>query len=196
MARRHWFLAIALVAAACNDDDTTGDDDDDDGTPNDTDTTDTDVPENQIPPQGYAAIDPWLQASSYTAAGWYCEDAPHPGTAPSPHGMNRICSNEMVSENVSGEYPVGSSSVKELYDDTGANIVGYAVTSKVSSGGAESWYFYEQVPPGTVITGITIDANGVVADDLGDTGQAASVCASCHVNAPNDYVWVQVADDD
>jgi hypothetical protein len=193
MARGHWFLALALVAAACNGDDTdTGDDDDDDGTPNDTDTdTNGDDDDDQIPPQGYAAINAWLQAESYED--WHCEAAPHPGAGVSPHGMNQICSNDLASANTGSEFPVGAASVKELYDDAGTTTVGYAVTSKVSAGtGAETWYFYEQVPPGTVITGITIDANGVVADGLGDTGQAASVCASCHVTSGNDYVWVQV----
>jgi hypothetical protein len=188
MMRAHWFLAMALTAA-CDDGDTgDDDDDDDDDTPNDTDTDTSGA--DQIPPQGYAAIDPWLDAGEYTD--WNCEAAPHAGAGVSPHGMNRICSNDLASTHTTGEFPIGAASVKELYDEAGTTVVGYAVTSKVSTGGAESWYWYEQVPPGTDLGTIVVDANGVVADDLGDAGQAATVCVTCHVGAPNDYVWVQV----
>ena len=90
----------------------------------------------------------------------------------SPHGKNLICSNDKVAtftDAVGAERPVGSAGVKELYDDSGA-LRGYAVyvkTQAASLGGA-SWYWYER-----------IGAN-VVADGLGDTGPANTICVGCH----------------
>lgn len=190
MGRETWWLGFVL-AAGCNGDETTdGDTDDTDTTPIDTD-TDT-VGDSQIPPQGYAAIDPWLDAGEYTD--WNCEAAARAATGVSPHGMVRVCNNDLVSTHTTGEYPVGASSVKELYDEAGTTVIGYAVQTKVSTGtGGGTWYWYEQIPPGTDLgTTITVDPNGVVADDLGDTGQAMTICVSCHGGAPNDHVWFQV----
>lgn len=198
MGRKTWVLGLVL-ALGCNgdddtaDDDTDGDADTDTDTDSDTDTdTDTDAVDLQVPPQGYAAIDPWLDAGEYTD--WNCEATAGPATGVSPHGMRRICSNDLASTHTTGEFPVGAATVKELYDEAGTTLVGYAVSSKVSAGvDAGTWYWYEQVPPGTVITGVTIDANGVVADGLGDDGsQAETICAGCHVSAPNDYVYLQI----
>ena len=123
-----------------------------------------------------ADVEAWLAAGSYKS--WRCEMMSHAQMKVSPHGKNLICSNDKVATFTGAlgtERPVGSAAVKELYDDSGA-LRGYAVyvkTQATSSGGA-SWYWYER-----------IGAN-VVADGLGDTGAAKSICVGCHVAAGSD----------
>jgi hypothetical protein len=199
MHRKTLIVTTLLFGWACN-----GDEEDDSGTDGDADTdadadtdTDTDVDLDQVPPQGYAAIDPWLDAGSYTD--WNCQATPHAPDPVSPHGPNRICSNDLASAHGTGEYPVGAASVKELWDAEMTTVVGYDVASKVSTGGGEAWYWYEQIPPGTVFPGVDIDSNGVVADGLGDGGQELTICVGCHQGAGidaahsgHDFVYVQV----
>jgi hypothetical protein len=120
-------------------------------------------------------VEAWLTAGSYKT--WHCEAAPHAARSPSPHGTNRICSNDLTSGfSGTGERPVGSASVKELYDGTGKTIVGYAVylKTKAASDGGNTWYWYERVP------------QSVLADGFGDTTAPKQVCVSCHGAAGSD----------
>ncbi len=150
----------------------------------------------QTPPvTGRADIESWLTAGSYKS--WKCEQAVHALRSPSPHGMNRICSNTLTSAAGSGEYPVGAAGVKELYDDAGKNIVGYAVYLHTKAGtGGDSWYWYERVPANSQAPH---DANGVVADGDGSAGPALSICVGCHKlsgsgagYSGHDFVFTQV----
>lgn len=87
----------------------------------------------QTPPTGKAeTIDAWIAKGDYKS--WKCEPAAHDARSPSPHGKNRICSNTKTSAQGAGEYPVGSASVKELYDAAGTNITGYAIGLQVKAG--------------------------------------------------------------
>lgn len=137
----------------------------------------------QTPVTGTAAdIDAWIATGDYKA--WHCEAAPHAARSPSPHGGNRICSNDLLSAHGAGEYPVGAASVKELYDTANTKIVGYAMARKMSAGGGDTWYWYE-------VNG------GVVANGLGVTGTSAgSICVGCHskaeMHAGHDLVYTQV----
>ena len=47
-----------------------------------------------------AALEAWLAAGSYKQ--WTCESAVHEARSPSPHGFNRICSNDAISPNATG----------------------------------------------------------------------------------------------
>src|SRR4051812_36719490 len=77
----------------------------------------------QLPPMGRVAVEAWLTGGAYRA--WHCEPMSHAPRSPSPHGFNRICSNDALSAFTgTGEYPVGSAAVKELYDAAGTNVVG------------------------------------------------------------------------
>jgi hypothetical protein len=140
---------------------------------------------SQLPPTGSAAvIDTWLAAGYYKT--WACEAAPHTARPPSGHSPNRVCSNSKASAHQTGEYPVGAASVKELYDDSRTRIVGYAVATKVATGGGEIWYWYER-----------LDANGVIANGLGTSGVPKTVCTRCHNRAGtstfgHDMVFTQV----
>lgn len=128
-----------------------------------------------LPPTGLDAdVTAWLARGDYKTGTWKCESAPHAARSPSPHGINRICSNKTLSEHGAGEFPIGAAGVKELYDGAGAQIVGYAVYRKMKAGGGEAWYWWEQMGGSTV-------ANG-----LGDTGVAKSVCVGCHAGAGSD----------
>jgi hypothetical protein len=132
----------------------------------------------QTPPMGAAAVEAWLKKGSYRD--WHCESAPHAFREPSPHGFNRICSNDLLSANTKGDadWPKGAAAVKELYAAVDAQEpVGYAVYLKTAadSAGGASWYWYERVP-----------SIGVVADGMGDEGAAKSVCVACHVAAGSD----------
>jgi len=151
----------------------------------------------QTPPAGPAsAVEAWLGNGHYEQ--WNCEAAVHGPIDISPHGMQRICSNDKVSGHAGpGEYPVGSAGVKELYDAAGANIVGYAVYVHTKAGTmGDTWYWYEKVP---LDHPAPHDENGIVADGLGNSGPAKDICVSCHSAAGidadhpgHDFVYTQV----
>lgn len=152
--------------------------------------------EAQTPPvTGRADIENWLTAASYKS--WHCEPAPHAARSPSPHGINRICSNTVLSGAGSGEYPVGAAGVKELYDTGGTKIVGYAVYLHTKAGTTgDTWYWYERVPTDSAAPH---DANGVVADGNGGSGTALTICVGCHSatgsdagHSGHDFVYTQV----
>lgn len=132
-----------------------------------------------------ADVAAWLAKGDYKTGSWKCEPAPHAARSPSPHGTNLICSNATLSGHGAGEFPVGSAGVKELYE--GDKIIGRAMYRKLAVGGAEAWYWYE-------------DMNGqVVANDLGSAGGAKSICVGCHAAAGSDadhsghdFVYTQV----
>ena len=131
----------------------------------------------QLPPTtGGADVEAWLKLGSYKD--WSCETTSHPQIKVSPHGKNRICSNDLIAGftgAVGDERPKGSAAVKELYDDSDA-LVGYAVSVKLqeTSDGGKNWYWYERTP------------TGVVADGTGDAGTPKSICVSCHAGAGSD----------
>ena len=139
----------------------------------------------QTPPTtGGAAVEAWVKDGSYK--GWKCEPSVHPSRNPSPHGMNRICSNDLTAAFTgTGERPLGSAGVKELYDATGKTIVGVAVyvKTKATTDGGSSWYWYERVP---LESEAPHDAKGVVADGLGASGPAKEICVGCHAGAGSD----------
>jgi hypothetical protein len=137
----------------------------------------------QTPPQGADAVEAWLSEGDYKA--WHCEDKLHVSRAPSPHGFNRICSNDLIADNASGDrdWPKGAAAVKELYaSEDATEPVGYAVYLKTGSNSADgsNWYWYERVP---LDSAAPHDAKGVVADGLGDSGSAKTICVNCHVAA-------------
>lgn len=152
--------------------------------------------DEQTPPMsGHVDIQAWLAEGHYLS--WTCEADPHPASiAVSPHGMQRICSNDVMSAHGDGEYPVGASAVKELTLDDGT-IFGYAVSLHYQAGtGGDSWYWYEQV---SADHPAPHDENGVVADGIGSSGPALDICVSCHSAAGvdaahpgHDFVYVQV----
>ena len=139
-----------------------------------TSTPDAMMVDPQVPPTSSAmALEDWLKTGAYKA--WACEAASHPARPGSAHAANRICSNMKLSTSTSGEYPVGSASVKELFNGAGA-IIGYAVGLRLKTGPADdSWFWYERV-------NTTTYANG----------PGVALCANCHRNAPRDFIYTQV----
>lgn len=121
----------------------------------------------QLPPMGDRLLLPWLNTGYYKS--WKCEVASHPARPNGAHGTNRICSNDLLSQNNSGEFPVGAAAVKELY--SGAQISGYAVYRKLAPGGCETYYHYERF-------GLDPNGGGFAAD-----GVAPSLCVNCHSQA-------------
>src|SRR5258708_7175095 len=69
----------------------------------------------QTPAMGEAATAAWLEDGAYRS--WTCESRVHEGRSPSPHGFNRICSNDVISQRATagGEWPLGAAAVKETY---------------------------------------------------------------------------------
>ena len=63
--------------------------------------------------------------------------------------------------------------------------VGYAVYLKTAddSAGGANWYWYETVP---LDSEAPHDADGVVADGLGNSGTPKSICVGCHVGSGTD----------
>jgi hypothetical protein len=135
---------------------------------------------------GGSNVTDWLTQGAYKS--WTCEPAVHEARSPSPHGYNRICSNDILSAAAGGgdPFPKGAAGVKELYaDDTGGSPVGYAVylKTKSDSEGGAAWYWYEVVPPESKAPH---DGHGVVADGFGDSGPAKTICVGCHAAAGSD----------
>ena len=148
----------------------------------------------QTPPQGgVSTMKAWLATGDYKK--WHCEAAKHASKDPSPHGINRICSNtKLAGAGATGMFPVGSAGVKELWDKAGGMIIGYAVYVKTEadSAGGANWYWYEDNPSLNPM-------GGVVADGFGASGNAKDICVGCHVKAASgfaasarDFVFTQV----
>jgi hypothetical protein len=123
--------------------------------------------DSQLPARGGDATKAWIANGYYRQ--WHCEPAAHPGRPPSPHGSNRICSNDKLSAST-GPLPMGVASVKEIY--TGSQISGYAVYRKDED---EGWYWFES--SGSKVT---------VADHNVDG------CVSCHSHAPHELAFTIV----
>jgi hypothetical protein len=141
----------------------------------------------QTPPtSGRVDIEKWISDASYKT--WTCELAIHAARDPSPHGFNRICSNDVImgAAAATGPWPKGAAAVKEIYtsmtDTTPAGYAVYLKTSADSAGGA-NWYWYERVPASSTAPH---DGNGVVADGMGGSGTANSICVACHAAAGSD----------
>ena len=141
----------------------------------------------QTPPtSGRTDIEKWLTAASYKT--WACEPAIHASRSPSPHGFNRICSNDVIAGAPTGTaaWPKGAAAVKELYTSmTATTPAGYAVYLKTEadSAGGANWYWYERVP---ATSDAPKDANGTVADGMGGNGAAMTICVGCHTAAGTD----------
>ena len=133
------------------------------------------IDQAQLPPRGATDLPTWIDAGYYQA--WNCEPEAHAARSPSPHGRNRICSNDLLSAAAgAGPYPVGSAAVKEIFDSSGSVSL-YAVYRKVEDGdGGDTWYWFE----GT--------RDDVVANGPGDT-----TCTGCHSHAPRDFVFTAIA---
>lgn len=138
---------------------------------------------NQTPPMGREAVEAWLAGGAYRS--WHCEPSVHEARSPSPHGFNRICSNDLIASTTSGDWPVGAAAVKELYAAAGDTTpVGYAVYLNTGTGsGGDDWYWYERVP---LDSPFPHDAYGVVADGLGNAGAPMTICVGCHAGAGSD----------
>jgi hypothetical protein len=154
--------------------------------------------ETKVPPtSGHTDMQAWLMAGHYK--NWKCETGVQDPIMISPHGKQRICSNAILSGHATqDEYPVDSSAVKELYDEAGTTIVGYAVYRHVKAGtDGGSWYWYEQLPLDH--PAMPDPMTGVIADGLGDSGNAMSICVACHsatgIDADHpghDFVYEQI----
>ena len=147
---------------------------------------DEDKGDDQTPPQNGKAVEEWLAAGMYKA--WASEPTIHISRSPSPHGFNRIWSNDLIAQNASGtgDWPEGAAAVKELYasmtDPTPVGVAVYLKLKSDSAGGA-NWYWYERVPSDSPAPH---DANGVVADGTGGSGPAKTICVGCHAAAGAD----------
>jgi hypothetical protein len=147
---------------------------------------DEDKGDAQTPPMGREAIESWLDTGVFKA--WAAEPAIHPSRSPSPHGFNRIWVNDVIAANATGtgDWPIGAAGVKELYASmTDTQPIGVAVYLKVAddSAGGANWYWYETVP---LDSPVPHDSFGVVADGLGDSGPAKTICVGCHAAAGDD----------
>src|SRR5262245_43304904 len=123
--------------------------------------------DDQTPPTGHDAVESWLAGGTYKL--WASEPAVHASRSPSPHGFNRIFSNDLLAANAAGTgaWPKGAAAVKELYTaETDTTPAGYAVYLKLDADSAAGahWYWYERIPDGSI-----------AADGTGDGGTAKSL---------------------
>jgi hypothetical protein len=132
---------------------------------------------SQPPPQGQLAVEAWLASGSYLQPPWRCESGIMAPRLNGAHGRNRTCTNDILLGADSVPYPVGSASVKEMFDAQ-SRPNGFAVSLKVAPGsGNDSWYWYER--PGSSPTSRPV-ADGVAVDLCG---------GACHADAPRDNVF-------
>jgi len=148
----------ALAALGCGDDGSTS--------------KSMDSAQRQTPPMGAAKLAAWLTSRAYQD--WQCEEEPHAQRSPSPHSVNRICTNGLISDDATGsaDWPEGAAAVKEIYAALGdAEPIGYAVYLKTAPDSAQgdNWYWYERV------------GDGKAVDGLGLPG-----CVGCHAAAGAD----------
>ncbi len=124
----------------------------------------------------------WIEDKSYLT--WSCEPEPHAARGTSEHGINRICSNDTLAASADGFLPpVGSASVKELYDEAGTTIIGYAAAVRTSEGNSgDSWYWYERG-----------ERKHAGEEGGAESGMGLGECVSCHTAAPTPFVWAKVA---
>jgi hypothetical protein len=128
------------------------------------------------PPRGQALLEPWLAQGFYKA--WKCESMIFNPRLTGNHGRHRICANDLLVGSTAGTYPVGASSVKELFD-ANDQPNGWAVGLKIEAAeGPQTWYWYER--RGTNPMG-TPKADGTAPPD----------CAVCHQLAMRDYVFIR-----
>lgn len=193
-----WIAALALLPGCDSSGDDTGSSSSNTAGETGSDTEPTGGGDDtQVPPMGHTAIQTWLAAGHYQQ--WKCQSGPQPPIGISPHGSQRICSNDLMSAHGDGEYPVNAAAVKELLDDAG-DIVGYAVSLHVSAGKTgDNWYWYEIVPPDSMAP--HDETTNVVADGIGTMGSAPgqALCVGCHeatgIDAEHpghDFVYEQV----
>jgi hypothetical protein len=137
---------------------------------------DTEYPDEgtaELPPRGPNAMMTWIKGGAYLE--WNCEPSSHPARDRSPHGPNRICTNDALSfAPDDAPLPVGAASIKELFD--GSRIRGYAVMRKLEtdSDGGNGWYWYE-----------------AFGDDVAVATAGAS-CSDCHSRASHDFAFTVV----
>jgi hypothetical protein len=173
-----WLASCVLISAGCADDSEDSNDSKDSreaaGSKSE---PGAQMQSSQRPPQGAAAVEAWLKKGEYKD--WQCESGVHAARSPSPHGFNRICSNDAISSRATddGAWPEGAAGVKELYDSADSKSpMGYSVylkTADDSEGGAK-WYWYERIGDQTV------------ADGFGSSGPAKAICVACHAAAGSD----------
>ena len=148
----------------------------------------SDGTEQQPPTTGRTAMRAWLAAGAWKR--WHCETTPHATSGLSPHGLDRICTNDVLFN--AGEdppWPVGAASVKELHDPSYPEIiVGYAANVKVRDGaGGAGWYWFEEVFPAySPGAAVLRDPDGTIADGFGESGNAGGVCVPCHGRSTQD----------
>lgn len=136
------------------------------------------------PPEGAAALKPWLEAKSYAA--WDCQPQSHPPLPISPHLFSRVCVTTQARGRAVGRgdagspFPNGAAAVKELLGADGKTPSGYAVTLKIAEDSADGagWYYYEEAK--------AIDPSGPIADGRGDDAKIRETCANCHSAAGKD----------
>ena len=127
---------------------------------------------------GATAVEAWLASGVYK--NWHCEMAAHAARSPSPHNVDRICSNDVIANNATGTgaWPEGAAAVKELYasatDTTPGGYAVYLKTEAASAGGA-NWYYYGSV-----------SAGGPPVDGMGTDATVMAACTACHLAAGSD----------
>jgi hypothetical protein len=136
--------------------------------------------DDQTPPtSGRSDVEAWLTGGAYKM--WTCEPAVHAAREPSPHGFNRICSNDALAEAATGTavWPKGAAAVKEIFTSATATTPGgYAVYLKTDADSAAgaNWYWYERLP----------GQSDAVADGKGGSGAPKTICVACHGAAGSD----------
>ena len=133
----------------------------------------------QLPPMGGANVEAWLAKGYFLQ--WRCETAAHAARPPSPHGVDLVCSNNVISgAGGAGPFPAGAAAVKQIFDAVGGKVIGHAVYRKLAadSAGGAGWYWYENDPRFTP---------AILGDGVGGSPGEMGACVGCHRAAGPDF---------
>lgn len=165
-------LALPLGLAACGSDE--GDGSDDPAAPS--------IPVGDRVPTESGALFNYLKNGDYKE--FQAESMVHAPMNGSPHNMVRTYLNDTLIDSFAegkSEHPVGSATIKELYQSDGATLNGWAVSVKTgASDSGDGWYWYEVLS--------TTDGSSPIVSSNG-----ASLCTGCHASDVSgaDYVRIE-----
>lgn len=118
-----------------------------------------------------------IATGDYTS--WFGHESVQGPQGNSPHSQMKTFLNDTLKASVDAqntEHPVGSISIKELYNNDGSEITGYAYSEKVAAGtDADTWLWYEDL--------------NLSNPEASYYGVGISTCRGCH-SSGTDYVRI------
>ena len=124
---------------------------------------------SQMPPTTSAELDAWTLGKPWES--WTCEPGPRAPRLNSPHDLVRVCLNDLlVNAPPSGDLPVGSAAVKEMYFE--GSVYAYTIAIRGRPGpGVDRWFWWRKV------------IDGSENPPVSHQGYDETFCSGCHAGA-------------